>query len=189
MASQEVMEHEIYRDLKALHPYWGWLLFLSLLLIAGGIIAISYASVTSVVTVMMFGLLLIFSGTFHLFAAFFARGTKGFFLSILVSLLNFFVGVWILMNPAGAAIGLTFVLAIFFILSGIVRIVTAMAYRKEINWGIVLFSGIISLMLGVLIYAHWPISGLWVIGLFVGIEVFMAGWTMLVLSMSARRAR
>jgi len=188
MASQEVMEHNIYGDLKLLHPYWGWLLFFSILLIIGGILAIAYASVTSVVTVIMFGMLLICSGVFHLFAAFFERGTKGFFLSILASLLNFFIGVWILMSPVGAAIGLTFVLATFFVLSGFVRIGTAIIYRSEINWFIVLISGLISIALGAIIYAHWPISGLWVIGLFVGIEVFMAGWTLFALSMSARRA-
>ena len=169
----EQFPERAYRDLHAIQSNWGWMVFFGYLThVLAVSSAISYASITSVVTVKILGLFLIFSGVFHLFAGIFERGTKSLLFTIFFALINLFAGVYVIMDPAGAAITLTLIFAIFFILSGIIRIGAAIVYRREVNWGLVLFSGVVSLILGILIYAQWPVSGLYIIGLFVGIEVF-----------------
>lgn len=175
-------------ELQAIKPKWGWLLLVALLLIAGGIYLISYAAYTSIITVMIFGVFLLLSGGFHLVSALWSFRTRGFFLSLVMSLLYIFAGSYIIAQPLSATITLTMVMAIFFMISGLFRIITAFSFRGAPSWGWVLFSGVITLLLGIMIWAHWPVSGLWVIGLFVGIDILFAGWTLLMVALAARSA-
>jgi len=176
----------INTELQALKPKWGWLLLVSILFIITGIYAISYAVYASIATVFLFGILLLCLGVFHLINSFISIGTRAFALSLLFSLIYIFAGIWMIAEPMSATITITFIMVIFFIISGIIRIITAIADRGQPNWGFVLFSGIIALILGIVIWAEWPVSGLWVIGLFVGIEFILAGWTLLTLALAAR---
>ena len=81
---------------------------------------------------------------------------------------------------------MTLIIAIFLIISGIFRIVSALSERFT-GWGWVLLNGGVSLLLGLLIYKQWPLSGLWVIGLFVGIDLIFNGWAWIMLSLAMRK--
>jgi uncharacterized membrane protein HdeD (DUF308 family) len=89
-------------------------------------------------------------------------------------------------NPTESAVLLTLLIAMFLVFEGVFRIVAALAARYP-HWGWVLFNGLISVLLGILIWRQWPYSGLWVIGLFIGIEMLLNGWSLVMLSLSARK--
>ena len=72
---------------------------------------------------------------------------------------------------------------------GIFKIIMTMRVRDHDGWGWLLASGILSVTLGVLIWAQWPASGLWVIGLLVGIQLLFTGWSLVMLALAARRRR
>jgi uncharacterized membrane protein HdeD (DUF308 family) len=104
-------------------------------------------------------------------------------------LLYLAVGILLLVNPLEGALALTIVLAVFLIVEGIFKIITALRVRDHDGWGWLLASGIMSVILGLLIWAEWPASGLWVIGLLVGIQLRFTGWALVMLALAARRWR
>jgi len=86
-------------------------------------------------------------------------------------------------------IGMKFIallLAIFFVVEGIWKIIASFGYRPASGWLMMLASGVIALVLGVLIWQQWPVSGLWVIGLFVGIDMILNGWSLVMLGLAAK---
>ena len=91
--------------------------------------------------------------------------------------------------PWAGALALTIVLAVFLIVEGIFKIMMAMRVRDHSGWGWLLASGVLSVILGVLIWAEWPASGLWVIGLLVGIQLLFTGWSLVMLALAARAHR
>jgi len=96
-------------------------------------------------------------------------------------------GFVIIEQPENSAVQLTLIIAFFLIVSGIFRIAFALSERFT-GWPWVLLNGGINLLLGLLIYKQWPDSGLWVIGLFVGIEMIFNGWAWIMLAVSIRRS-
>ena len=89
-------------------------------------------------------------------------------------------------TPEKSAIALTLIMAIFLIVSGIVRIVVALLERFP-GWGWVLLNGAVALLLGLLIRREWPLSGLVVIGLYVGIEMVFNGWYWVMLGIGLKK--
>lgn len=81
---------------------------------------------------------------------------------------------------------LTRIIAVFLVVGGLFRLLSAVIYRYD-GWIWMLISGVISLMLGIMIYREWPASGLWFIGLCVGIDLILNGWTWLMLALTMRR--
>jgi uncharacterized membrane protein HdeD (DUF308 family) len=92
----------------------------------------------------------------------------------------------LVVNPGFGAVSLTLLLAAFFLVGGIFRLVTAAAMRPP-SWGWLAASGIVTLLLGILIWSEWPVSGLWVIGLFIGIDMVFSGTWLIMLALAARR--
>jgi len=97
-------------------------------------------------------------------------------------------GALILARPLFGLALLALILAVYFVVDGIARMVSAFQARPIPGWGFVLFSGMISLLLGLMIWRGWPLSGLWAIGILVGIRIFMAGLTMLLLGTGVKPA-
>jgi uncharacterized membrane protein HdeD (DUF308 family) len=88
-------------------------------------------------------------------------------------------------NPGISAVSLALLIASFFIVGGVFRIVRAVTVRFR-NWSWVVFNGAVTAALGILIWASWPLSGLWLIGLFLGIEMIFYGWSMIMLASAGR---
>jgi uncharacterized membrane protein HdeD (DUF308 family) len=118
--------------------------------------------------------------------AFWHKRWAGFFLDLLTGILYVVVGWMMVTNPRESALLLTLIIAMFLIFEGVFRIVAALTARYP-HWGWVLFNGVISLLLGIMIWRQWPYSGLWVIGLFVGIEMLLNGWSLVMLSLMGRK--
>lgn len=164
---------------------WGLYVALGVLLLLLGMAAVWYDVFTTVLTVTTLGMLLLVGGVIVLLHAGSSRKWSGFALNFLLGLLYIMLGILLLRNPGIGALSLTMLMAAFFIASGVMRSIIALSVRFS-HWGWYLFSGLVSLALGVMIWMQWPLSGLFMIGLFVGIELLLAGWTLIVLGFSAR---
>lgn len=165
----------------------GWFLVWGFLLVVLGIIAISATTLTTVFSVIFLGFLLGIGGVVIVIDTFtfWRRKWSGFFLHLLLGILYIIVGVMLVKSPILASVSLTLFLGIFYLVIGAFRIIYSLATRLP-RWGWGLFNAIISLLLGILILASWPQSGLFVIGLFVGIDLLFTGWTYIMASFAAR---
>ena len=163
-------------DLATLRKNWGWLLVLGIILVGLGIIALLDSVLVTSVSMLFFGWILIIAGIVEAVQSFRHRRSGHLFLHVLNAALSIIVGIMLLLNPLMGALVLTLLLAIYFTVAGIFRIVAAFSMRTP-GWGWVLFNGIVTLILGILVWAHWPSTGLWVIGLFIGIDLIVVGWS------------
>ena len=181
------MEHVIQLPgTSELRGNWGWFLILGIVLIVLGTIALGSALYMTLASVFFFGWILIIGGALEAVHAFWReKRWGGFFLDLLTGLLYVVVGWMMVSNPGESAVLLTLIIAMFLVFEGLFRIVVAITVRYP-HWGWVLFNGVISLVLGISIWQRWPYSGLWVIGLFVGIEMLLNGWSLVMLSLTGR---
>lgn len=172
-------------DVQTFKNNWGWFLALGILLVILGILAAGASVFTTLLSVVLLGALLVVGGIAKIIYSIWLRRWSGFIPNLLVGILYAVVGAYTLMHPAASAVALTLLIAILFLISGIFRVASSLTLQFE-NWGWVLFSGLISIALGAMILAEWPESGLWVLGLFIGIDLIFAGWTWIFLSLGAR---
>jgi len=164
----------------------GWFIALGVALIVLGAIGVAAVVATTLVSVIIFGWLLLVAGIVQIFHAFRVRPWTGLLLQLLVGILNIVVGILIISNPHSSALALTLLLALFFIVDGVFRIVMAVPeHFPGRAWAI--FSGIINVLLGVLIWVHWPTSAFWVIGLFIAVDLLLTGWWFVALGIAGRR--
>ena len=148
-------------------------------------IAGTFMSVAMTMTSIIFlGFLVVFAGVVFLVEAFSSpQQWKGKLFDFILALLYIGSGMVMIINPAGSAVWFTLFIAAFLIVIGVMRIVVGFKIKNEISeWGWMVFGGILSIILGILIYAQWPMSGLWVIGLFISIELIIQGFNAIVLS-------
>ncbi len=172
--------------LAALHRNWSWFLGLGILLVVLGALALGAAVVMTLASVLLFGWLLIVAGVMEVIGAFRCKGWNGFFLDLLTGVLYLVVGFMVVANPGATAMALTLLIAMFLIIGGLFRIVAAVAaWPPHGAW--VVLHGIVALLLGTAIWRQWPLSGLWVIGLFVGIEMIFRGGSLVMLGLVARK--
>jgi uncharacterized membrane protein HdeD (DUF308 family) len=154
---------------------WGWFLALGILWIILGFIALGMDVFVTLTTVLFFGILLLTGGVFQVIHAFVARAGGGFFLHLLTGLFYVLVGVLIIIDPLGAALGLTLVLAAFFLASGITRLVVAFQVGHPRRRTYLVINGLLNLLLGGLIGIRWPGDSPVIIGLFVAIDLIFGG--------------
>jgi len=172
-----------------LREYRGWFMVLGILLIALGSLAIMFAYTSTLFSVVYLGALLVVLGIFELVHAFSFHPWTRFLLHLLLGLLYVASGAYILWNPALNALTLTLLLAIFFVISGIARFMFAMLHPQIPHHGWLAFNGIVTFVLGILIWYQWPVSGLWVIGTLVGIDAIFTGWAWIMLAVAAKRLK
>ena len=174
--SLEVVQHELAR----LSKEWLWFLLLGVLLVIGGVVAISYPFVTSVGLVIVLGAILIISGVVTIIGSFWAGKWSAFLLQLLVGILYVMAGFAIRHSALESTALLTLLIAAFFIVVGVFRIVVSLVERFP-QWGWALLNGVITLLAGMIIYDAYPSSAMWVIGLLVGLEMIFNGWTWIML--------
>jgi uncharacterized membrane protein HdeD (DUF308 family) len=175
--------------METLSRNWGWLLALGILMIVLGVFAIATPKPATLAVQFALGWILVVGGIAEGIHAFMAQGWRGFLLELFSAILYLVVGVLLLVNPVGGALALTIVLAVFLVVEGIFKILMALRVRDHRGWGWLLASGILSVILGLMIWAEWPASGLWVIGLLVGIQLLFTGWSLVMLALAARAHR
>jgi uncharacterized membrane protein HdeD (DUF308 family) len=172
--------------IEEIRKNWGWFLASGILLLVLGFLALGSTTFTTLFTVSFLGMLCSIAGVVKVIYSFWARKWGGFFASFVTGLLYLVTGALILWRPAEAAAALTLLIAVLFIVSGVAKLLGSIIMRFA-EWGWVFFSGLVSLLLGVLLLAEWPVSGLWAIGIFVGIDLIFLGWTWVILAFGAKR--
>lgn len=163
---------------EGLERSWKALLFVGVLAIVVGCIAILVPAVAAVGTAIFIGWILLIAGAFLVAAAFSAHSIGTVVLRLLWAALTVIVGVWLIVEPHNGTLTLTLVLGIYFLFMGITRIAVAFAARGQQNAGLVGLSGVAGLLIGILVLAKFPSSADWAIGLLVGIDLIFAGWTL-----------
>ena len=173
--------------LEELRKKWGWFLGVGILLLVLGTVAIGASALITLATMVFIGWLMIFGGVAQSIHAFGCKKWSGFFIDLLTGVLYLVVGFMVVANPGATAVALTLLIAVFLIVGGIFRIVISLSVRY-FNWIWMLLHGIVNVVLGFAIWQAWPLSGLWVIGLFVGIDMIFNGWSLVMLGLAARRS-
>lgn len=168
---------------------WGWFLGWGIALSLLGIAAITASSFTTWISIVVLGGLLLATGAIILIDSFhYWWGQKsGFSWHFIMGCLYVIFGLMCIINPMIAAASFTLLLAVFFIIIGFSRIFYSLSFKLP-GWGWSLLSGILSVLLGILIIMEWPASGLFIIGMFIGIDLFFLGWTYIMISFFARQA-
>jgi uncharacterized membrane protein HdeD (DUF308 family) len=164
----------------------GWSIALSVLMIVAGVLAIASPLAAGIAVNLLVAWLLIFSGCVHLVFSWYTRSTGGFLWELLVGILYIFIGVYLVVHPVAGLESLTIALAIYLFLEAILEFALGFKLRPLPGSGWLLFDGIITLILAVMIWRTWPSSSAWVIGLLVGISMLFSGTSRLMLSLAAR---
>jgi len=165
----------------------GWSIALSVLMILAGVLAIIVPPAAGIAVTIVVGWLLIFSGAAHLVFGWYTRTTGGLLWEWLVAILYVVVGGYLLFHLAAGLAALTFAVAIFLLFEGIVEFILSFVLRPLPGSGWLLFDGILTVILAILIWRAWPSSKEWALGILVGISMLFSGVTRLVLSLAARR--
>ena len=164
-----------------------WSIVWGILLIVFGILAIGSPFVAAVAVAAVIAWLIILAGIVHLILAFQVHRAGSLIWKLLVGLAYLFIGIYLLMHPVLGVASLTLVLASLFLIEGILDIVLFFQMRSMRGSGWVLTDGIITLLLGLLIYLQWPSSSVWAIGTLVGVSMIISGVTRVMLSLAVRR--
>jgi uncharacterized membrane protein HdeD (DUF308 family) len=171
-------------DLLAVH--WGWVIALGILIGALGILAIVRAQMATTIAVGFLGAITLVSGVSILLFAFVTGGYwTDFLIHVIWAALVVLAGVMLLIRPMMGAQALTMLIAIYFLAEGVAIITFAFASHVEDIWSY-LTQGAISLLLGGMLIVGWPITGLWAIGTFVGIDLLFKGWMIIALGLGLR---
>jgi len=175
--------------LEGLKPKWGWLVALGIAFIVLGVIGLGMSAYLTMAGIFFFGWLLIIGGIFQIIETFQVSGWKSVLWHVVLAVLYIIAGAIVLYDPVGSAVALTLFLGIAFIVTGIARSIMSFQLRPEPVWGWVLFSGIVSVILGLMILAKWPISSFWLIGLLIAVELIANGWSYLMIGLAAKSVR
>jgi uncharacterized membrane protein HdeD (DUF308 family) len=165
----------------------GWSMVWGILMIICGILAIAMPFASSVGIVIVLGWLILFAAVFHLVFAFQSHSFGGFLWEVLLAIVYGVAGFYMVTHPLLGVVSLTLLLAIFLLVEGVVEIFFYFKIRGTANAGWVLFDGIVTLILGFLIWRRWPTSSVWVIGTLVGISLIFSGISRFMLSSTVRR--
>ncbi|MFI4852424.1 MAG: HdeD family acid-resistance protein [Gimesia chilikensis] len=141
-----------------------------------GVIALITPAVAGTAVVLVIGSLLMFGGFLYLFQTSQAGDTSGKMMHIILGVLMILGGFGIISHPLFGLSFLTLMMAMFFLFEGTWKVLMSFSLKPAAGWGQVLFSGLISLLLGGLIWAEWPLSGLWAVGTLLGVDLLLTGF-------------
>jgi uncharacterized membrane protein HdeD (DUF308 family) len=174
--------------LQPLRAKSGWIVALGIIYVVAGFVALGSVVLATVATVFVVGIMMLIAGVAEVINAFQIKTWGKFLLWLLLGVLYIVAGFATFENPLLAAAVLTLLLGFSLVASGIMRIVLAFSMKEGAPWIWVALSGAITVLLGLVILAHWPVSGLYILGLFLGIDLVLAGasWISVGLGLSAR---
>ena len=175
--------------LQPLRAKWGWIVALGVIYVIGGLIALGSVATATAASVLVVGIMMVVAGLAEVFNAFQVRTWGKFALWLLLGALYIFAGIVTFQNPLLAAVLLTLMLGVALVISGVMRLIIAFSMKESTPWAWVALSGAITMVLGLVILARWPVSSVYVLGLFLGIDLVIAGtsWIGIGLDLRARR--
>ncbi len=178
------------QDKALLGKNWFWFFLWGVLLVLLGIVCMGASGMATLVSVMFLGFVIFSAGLVVIIdtLTFWRKKWPGFPLHLIMGLIYAGVGLYLIAKPVAGSISLTLLLGVFYICLGAFRLAATIALRLP-NWGWGFFNAVITLLLGALILSDWPASSLFIIGLFVGIDLVFTGWAYVMMALSSRRHR
>ena len=176
----------VRHELHHLRLHWWWFLALGILLAVCGMIAVIVPPLATAVAIDVLAIVFLIAGVATIVNSLWAGNWSGTLVSLLIGVL--YIGAWfaITAQPLHATKMLTLFIAMLFLVGGAFRTIAAMSMRFP-QWGWAMLNGIVTMVLGLIIFRHYPVSSLWVPGLLVGLEMLFSGWTWIMLALVIRK--
>jgi uncharacterized membrane protein HdeD (DUF308 family) len=180
MAQQ--IRSDIVRQASTLSILWG------VLLICLGVLGVGSPLVAAIAVNVVIAWLIVLAGVVHLIVAFHSREAGSVIWRLLVGLAYICFGVYLIARPVVGVVSLTLVLASLFLVEGVLDIALFFKVRTVARSSWILLDGIVTLLLGLMIYVQWPSSSAWAIGTLVGVSLIFSGVTRVMLALAVRKA-
>jgi len=171
---------------ETVKKYSLWYLLQGVLMIVAGILALVYPLVASVAMVFLLGWILIISGVLQGIGLIGARDVPHYWLSLISAVLAIVIGLLLLRQPDSGLLVMTVLLIVYFMVEGISKVIFALTIRPFPNWGWVMASGIVGIVLAVYLWANMPVSSEWVLGILLGILLVSEGVALAYLAWKVR---
>jgi uncharacterized membrane protein HdeD (DUF308 family) len=165
---------------------WGWFVALGVLLLVCSLIAFGNIFAATVVSIYFVGLMMLIGGVAYLVHAFQVRTWQHVLFWALSGVLYLIAGILAFTNPLFASAILTLMLAFSLTIAGVLRIFVGSKLKSGRGWGWIVFSGIVTILAGVVIAIGWPVNSLWILGLFLAIDLLFQGWTLIAFGFTIR---
>lgn len=171
--------------MERVREHRGWFFALGVGFILLGALAIVVPFAAAVVTSMVIGWVMIVGGLFQGFHAVQNRRWQGWGWALAGAALHVIAGGLVVAYPITGTLTLTLIFALFFAINGIVKLVRAFQHRAMRGWGWLVFDGLVTLALGVMILSGWPGTAVWALGILVGVDLLFNGSSMLVMALAS----
>src|SRR5262249_44203254 len=158
------------------------------LMVIGGIVAVIYPIISSISLVLFLGWILIITGIFQGISLIGAQNVPNFWLQLVSVVLSIIVGVLFLRRPGEAVVTLMLLLIVFFMVEGFAKLVFSLTIRPLPNWGWVLASGIIGILLSFYLLANITTTAIWLLGVLLGIQLICEGVALSSLAWQVRQS-
>ena len=175
-------------EIGPLRAKWGWIVALGVVYVVAGVIALGSVMSATVATVFVVGIMMVIAGVAEVIHAFQIKTWGRFLFWLALGILYIVAGFVAFENPLLTAVWLTFILGVALVASGVMRMFLGFNMKEGTPWVWVVVSGAITLLLGLIILAHWPISSLWTLGIFLGVDLVFAGASWIGLGMGLKQA-
>lgn len=181
---------EVFREAmrQAVKRHSLWYLIQGVLLVVAGLLAIIYPVISSVAVVMLLGWLLILSGIVQGFGLIGAGQVPHFWLQLISVILAVLIGFLFLRDPEQGLVTVTLLLIVFFMIEGMSKVVFALTIRPFPNWGWVLASGLVGILLSILLLVSMPVTAMWLVGLLLGLQLASVGAAIAYLAWQVRQS-
>ena len=181
---------EVFREAmrETVKRYSLWYLVEGVLLVVAGVLAIIYPVISSAAVIVVLGWLLIASGVLQGLSLIGARQVPHFWLQLISVILAILIGFLFLRDPTQGLMTLALLLIIFFMMEGISKVVFALTIRPFPNWGWVLASGLVGILLALILWASLPVTAVWLIGVLLGVNLMSIGAAIAYLAWHVRKS-
>jgi len=161
--------------IEPLRAKCGWIIALGIIYLVAGLVALSSVAFVTVASVFLVGIMMMVAGVAEVINAFQMKSWGKFVLWLLLGGLYIVAGILTFENPLLTAAFLTLMLGVSLIASGLTKVFLAFYMKSGSSWFLVVLSGVITTLLGLVIVSHWPVGSLYLIGLFLAIDLIIAG--------------
>mgnify|MGYP006303247357 CR=1 FL=1 len=145
-----------------------------------GLLAVILPHIATLTVQLLIGVVLLVAGILNAAHALTLRKWRAVTWEALLSVLFLITGILFIVSPMSGAFALTLILGFFFLFIGVLKIQSALAWRERPGWGWILFSGALSILLGIIIIIELPGTALWAIGLILGIDLIFSGIALII---------
>lgn len=177
------------RLIEAVAENRGWFTLLGIIFVVGGAAALLFPFASSIAVEVVVGISMVAVGAATFVHAFGVKDWGGFALQLVCGGVYLLAGAIMLANPVKGTLALTLVAGLAFVADGITRSILSFQLKPETGWSWMLLGGVVGILVGVMLFAQFPFSGAWALGVLAGINLLFAGWGFIMLAAAADDVR